>query len=105
MTAKSASFDEKERHKLEKQLTIQLFLAVEQGKLPFVKMQSVAKELVAGFDQIRQKADIVPFLEKATKKWEWYRNLLTIYRAEEQKLKEKEIIDKLSKYIKSSKVN
>lgn len=95
------SFQEK-KDLLEKELANALLDAVEKQEIKLVDMKPVAKEVLAEFDKASNSAQLVGFLESISKRWSFFSNLYHKYKGVSQQDKEKQVVEKLSSYIRKS---
>ena len=94
--------DEKKKMILEKELTNFLFEAAKKSQITLVDIRTIAQEILIDFEKIKNNQDVVNFLETISKKWLFFSPLLIKYKGEGTKLEEKQVIDKLSSFIKNS---
>ncbi|OQY68062.1 hypothetical protein B6D29_01360 [Microgenomates bacterium UTCPR1] len=102
MDSYSLLIDEKKKIILEKELTNYLFEAVRKSQIVLTDIRPIAQEILVDFERIKNNGDLINFLEKINKKWPFFSFLLTKYKGESTKLEEKQVIDKLSSFIKNS---
>ena len=95
-------FGEKKKT-LEKEITENLFDAIEKNLIKLKDMRPIAGEILIDFEKINSMQEIPNFLEKLAKKRAFFQNLYLKYKAPVQGVKEKELIEKLSTYTQSLK--
>ncbi len=86
---------------LEREITGALLDAVERHELPLAKLQLTAREVLDEFLKVNTIDDLTKFIDKAGRKWKYLSHLSLANKGQEVQTKEKEVMNKLSKYIKT----
>jgi len=102
MDQNSFIVDENKKIILEKELTNSLFEAAKKSQITLADIKNIAQEILVDFEKIKSSQDLVAFFEKISKKWSFFSPLLLKYKGEGIKLEEKQVIDKLTSYIKKT---
>lgn len=95
--------DENKKMLLEKELTNALFEAAKKNTITLAEIKYIAEEILLDFKKITNHEELVVFLDKITLKWSFFSGLLIKYKAEDKKVEEKKVIEKLSNFIKNTK--
>lgn len=86
---------------LEKEITSALLDAVERQQLPLAKLQLTAREILNEFLKVNTVDGLSTFIDNARKKWNYLSHLSLAGKGQEVQTKEKEVMNKLSKYIRT----
>lgn len=92
---------EKEKRKLNFLITDELLNAVKDKKIDIKNLRPTSYEVLLEVDKIQKISDFSPILEIISKKWPYLSGVLTKFKYENQSTNEKQVIEKLSKYIKN----
>lgn len=92
---------EKEKRKLNFLITDELLNAVKDKKIDLKNLRPTSYEVLLEVDKIQKSSDFIPVLEIISKKWNFLSGVLTKFKYENQSTNEKQVIDKLSSYIKN----
>lgn len=103
MSKVSSVLTKEEKNVLEKQVADTLWKAVSDGKIQVTDVQPIAREILPSFLTLTTRKQYTDFLERIQKKWSFFASLSVHekYDSSEAQTKEKEVIDKLSQYIKT----
>lgn len=99
------TFDQSKIEKLEKTLVESILEANKNGKLDYFETKKAAAYILEHINTIQNQTQWLDFLENLSTYWPVFKNLQTMEKVSTNENKEKEIIDKLTKYIKNSKTN
>ncbi len=103
MDENSQGFDAKRKSEIEEMLAKIILDAYEKSQLGYEEMKKAAAYILDHIDKIQNNSDLLYFLENLSAYWPIFKKVLTIEKNKtSQKTKEKEIINKLASYIKSS---
>lgn len=103
MSSVSPMLSKEEKNQLEKQVSDALWEAVGNGKIQLADVKPIAREILPAFLTITSQEQYQQFLENIQKKWDFFTTLSVKnkYESPTAQTKEKEVIDKLSQYIKT----
>lgn len=87
-------------HELQKKLLNDLIAAVESGEMNMAEMREAAKFILDKTQSI-QEDEVDTFLNELSEKWPAFKNTQVVEGGKAVEDKEKEVIDKLSAYIKT----
>jgi len=97
----NAVFDfENIKKNLERDIAFELIAAVRDKKLEEFNLKSTAKEILNEFRKITSKDQLNSFLKIIVQKWPFLSSISIKAKFDNQTEKEKEVINKLSNYIK-----
>lgn len=92
---------EKEKRKLNFLIADELLKAVRDKKIDKKSLRPTSYEVLLEVDKIQKSSDFLPVLEIISKKWNFLSGVLTKFKYENQSTNEKQVIDKLSSYIRN----
>ncbi len=87
-------------HELQKKLLNDLIAAVESGEMNMAEMREAAK-FILDKTQVIKEEEVDGFLSELSEKWPAFKNTQVVAGGKAVEDKEKEVIDKLSAYIKT----
>lgn len=87
-------------HELQKKLLNDLIAAVESGGMNMAEMREAAKFIIDNTQEIKEE-EVDGFLNDLSEKWPAFKNTQVVEGGKVVEDKEKEVIDKLSAYIKT----
>jgi hypothetical protein len=100
MNNDSLSFDNQKKH-LEREVADFLLQAAQFEKIKIQEIKPIAQEILPDFERISNFSELLIFLEKISKKWSFFSFLFNKYKNELDKIKEQQIIERLSTYLKN----
>lgn len=74
---------------------------VKDKKITLLQLRPLAQEILFEVNKIKQDKDFIPVIEQISNRWNFLSGLLTKFKYENQSSNEKQVIEKLSKYIKN----
>ncbi len=96
------AWNEQKKSKILKSVAQLLIDAYGGGKISYFEMKKAASYILDHFDEVQSNEGLFFFLENLSAYWQIFRNVLILEEQGKKSIKEKEVIQKLSQYIKSS---
>lgn len=101
MDKNSLLIDEKKKAKIMKDVVSALINAYGSKAIPYFEMRKAATYILDHFELIKTENDLIYFLENLSSYWQVFKNVMVLEKLGSHQNKEAEMIERLSKYIKS----
>jgi len=102
MDQNSSVIDEKKKAKIMNDVVSALINAYGSKAISYFEMRKAATYILDHFDLIKTQNDLIYFLENLSGYWLIFKNVMVLEKLGSHQNKEEEMIERLSKYIKSS---
>ena len=101
MDQNSEVIDEKKKTQIEEQIVRSIITAYEREEIEYYDLKEAAKYTLDHIDNVKTYSDLLYFLENLSGYWKIFKNILTLESGVKEKMKEQEIISRLSQHIKN----
>lgn len=101
MDQKSAPFDEKTKNDAKASFIRHIITGLETKRLTLPEMKESANYILDHLDKIKNYSEFIVFLDQLKTKWPIFTQVFGLYNNKFYQEKEKVVIDRLSKFIKS----
>lgn len=101
MVQSSNGFDDKTKNDAKASFMRHIITGLETKRMTLVEMKASANYILDNIDRIKNYTEFIIFLDDLRKKWPIFNDVYGIYNNKFYQEKEKLVIDKLSKFIKS----
>ncbi|MCR4327086.1 MAG: hypothetical protein NUV46_00720 [Nanoarchaeota archaeon] len=101
MDQNSETIDEKKKTQIEEQIVRSIITAYERREIEYYELKEAAKYTLDHIDNVKTYFDLLYFLENLSGYWKIFKNILTLESGVKEKMKEQEIINRLSQHIKN----
>ena len=101
MDQNSIVIDERKKTQIEEQIVRSIITAYEREEIEYYDLKEAAKYTLDHIDNVKTYSDLLYFLENLSGYWKIFKNILTLESGVREKLKEQEIINRLSQHIKN----
>ena len=101
MDQNSEVIDEKKKAQIEEQIVRSIITAYERKEIEYYDLKEAAKYTLNHIDNVKTYSDLLYFLENLSGYWKIFKNILTLESGVKEKMKEQEIINRLSQHIKN----
>jgi len=105
MDSSLSQFDEKRKNQIEEALVKVIINAYQKKDLSYFDMKKSASYILSHIDKITNSSELFYFLENLSFYWPIFKSVFVMEKQGENKMKEQEIISKLSGYIKNLPAN
>jgi len=97
--AQCNTIDEKKKTQIEEYIVRAIISAYEKGEIEYYDLKEAARYTLDNIDKVKTHPDLLYFLENLSGYWKIFKNILIIEGATREKMKEQEIINRLSRHI------
>ena len=101
MDQNSTTFDEKLKNEVKAALLQEIISSLEAKNLTLVGMKESANYILDHIEKIKNYSQFMVFMDELKSKWPIFKNSYNLYSNKFYQEKEKQVINKLSSYIKS----
>src|SRR3989344_3486181 len=98
-------FDKDHVDKIGIAITKTLGKAMQDGLISMDQLAETSEYILSNIDRPQSHAEMIVFIEDLVKRWEFFKDILTLEKGEEQEEAEKNKIDKVQNLIKSNQID
>lgn len=101
MDHNSPVIDEKKKTQIEEQIVRSIITAYERKEIEYYDLKEAARYTLDHIDKVKTYSDLLYFLENLSGYWKIFKNILILENGVKEKMREQEIINRLSQHIKN----